>query len=581
MTAPARPIDTPSDQPTTGKTPDFGKGLTLREQAQRLHAEMSNERQSFISHWRDINRVLFPRRGRFTLTDANKGDRRNKDIIDSTATFAARTLASGMMSGITSPARQWFRLTTIDAELANAPAVKEWLYQLTQRMFDVLAKSNFYDTMHMVYGDQGVYGTAPFLVDEDDEDVIRCYPFPVGSYNIANDEKLRVRSFSREWQMTTRQLIGKYGARCSAAVRTAWESGQAEQWWPVTQVIFPNPDFNPGRIASRYKRFRSVSYESGTNEGDGLLRDSGYDEFPVLVARWETTAEDVYATDCPGMLALGDINQLQFGEKKGMQALEKKVNPPLVSPTSLKNSPVTQLPGGITYDDNETTKGLRPLHQVTPDLADLENKQSQVRSRIERAFFADLFLMISQMEGADRPTATEIAERKQEKLLALGPMLNRLDKGVFNPFVDRLFQIMLRRGQVPPPPRELQGQELKAEYISILHAAQKSDGLGQLERFTTYAVTLAEKAQDPSILDRIDKDALIETYHDMSGVDPKILRSDEAVAQLRAQRQKQQQQMQQADSMMRAGKGAKDLAAADTGGKNALTDILAGVGGGQ
>jgi hypothetical protein len=277
------------------RPPQAARHLTDRQRLELLHSQLVTERQSFLQHWKDINRVLFPRRGRFTITDANKGDRRNKDIIDATATFAARTLASGMMSGITSPAREWFRLTTSDASLADQPAVKEWLYQTSKDMFAILAKSNFYDVIHMVYGDGGVYGTAPFFVDEDDEDVIRCYPFPIGSYCIANDAKLRVRTFTREYRMTVRQVVEKFGWDvCSRSVQNAWNNGNTEQWVDIVHVICPNPDYDATQLQARFKPFLSAYYERGANEGTGLLRQSGYDEFPVFVMRWECTAEDVY-----------------------------------------------------------------------------------------------------------------------------------------------------------------------------------------------------------------------------------------------------------------------------------------------
>ena len=47
------------------------------------------------------------------------GDRRNSKIIDPTASLASSVLSSGMMSGITSPARPWFRLATPDPDLMD------------------------------------------------------------------------------------------------------------------------------------------------------------------------------------------------------------------------------------------------------------------------------------------------------------------------------------------------------------------------------------------------------------------------------------------------------------------------------
>ena len=84
----------------------MGKPQTKRERYNILRAQLDNERSSFLTDWRECNDFILPRRGRFLISDVNKGGRRNKGIIDSTATLAVRTLRSGMMAGITPTARE-------------------------------------------------------------------------------------------------------------------------------------------------------------------------------------------------------------------------------------------------------------------------------------------------------------------------------------------------------------------------------------------------------------------------------------------------------------------------------------------
>jgi len=107
---------------------------TKRQKYETLRGQLDLERSSFTAHWRDLSDYILPRRSRFTLSDVNRGERKNKNIIDSTATLAARTLRSGMMAGITSPARPWFRLTTPDPEMAEFGPVRGWLDQVQNRM---------------------------------------------------------------------------------------------------------------------------------------------------------------------------------------------------------------------------------------------------------------------------------------------------------------------------------------------------------------------------------------------------------------------------------------------------------------
>lgn len=559
--------------------PAVAPQLSRRKRMELLVTQLDQERSTHWSHWQQINSVMFPRRGRFFITDENRGDRRNKSIIDSTATFAARNASAGMMTGTTNPARDWFLLTTQDPDLAERSNVKEWLYLTAERMRAILLQSNFYDVMHAADGDMLVYGTSPFLMEEDDEDVVRFEEFPIGSYWLAIDHKRRVTTFARECSMTVEQIVTWFGyEKCSTAVRDAWTNGVLGARFAIVHVIAPNEQYDARRMTSKYKKFYSCYYEKA-NGDDRFLRESGYDEFPVLTCRWSVTGQDVYGTDCPGMTALGDVLQLQFGEKKSMQALDKLVNPPLAAPGSLFNKVINQLPGGVTYDDGVSQgHGIRALHEVRPDFGKLEAKQEQVRGRIERAFYADIFQMttyLAEIEGKQPRTAAEIAVREQEKLSALGPVLQRLNKDVYDPLINRLFNMMVRRGDLPPVPPELEGQDLKVEYISILHTAQKATGLAGMERFIAAAGAVAlAKAQDTTgTMDVVNTDEYLDEHGKASGIPPRLIRSADEVAKMRDDRAKAMQQQQQAQTLKDASQGAKNLSETDTQGDNALTAL--------
>lgn len=551
--------------------------LTKRQQFELLRAQLDSERQSFIPHWRDLSDYILPRRSRFHLSDANKGDRRNKNIIDSTATLAARTLRSGMMSGVTSPARSWFRLTTPDPELAEFGPVKNWLSQVQSRMTTSYLRSNLYNVLPIMYGDLGVFGTAPISIEEDfTGEVIHAQSFPIGSYMIAKDFKGKVNVFFREFRMTVRQLIETFGevvdgkpnwSVFSTQVKNLWDAGNYEAWIDVCHVIMPNKDYKPKNPMSKYKKFLSYYYERGSSgnanylksdDMDRYLRESGYDYFPILCPRWETTGEDVYATSCPGMEALGDIKQLQHGEKRIMEAVDKIIRPPMKASSSLKNQAASLLPGDITYVDGGGS--FEPAIEINFRINEMENKQAQVRSRIQRAFYEDLFLMLA---NSDRRqiTAREIEERHEEKLLALGPVLEQLNQDVLDPLTDIMFDIHVRQGLIPPPPQELQGIDLKVEYVSVMAQAQKLIGISSVDRFVGFVGNLA--GTDPGVLDKIKSDKIVDVYADMTSVPPNIVRSDDEVQELRNQRAEAQRAQAEAEQMAVAASTAKTLSDID------------------
>ena len=125
---------------------------------------LKSERTSWMTHWQEISEVLTPRTGRFLVSDNNKGDKRHRAILDNTGTRALRTLAGGMMAGMTSPARPWFRLTTLNPELDESYEVKDWLGRVTSLMQMVFAKSNIYQSLTMAYEELGAYGTAAVIL---------------------------------------------------------------------------------------------------------------------------------------------------------------------------------------------------------------------------------------------------------------------------------------------------------------------------------------------------------------------------------------------------------------------------------
>jgi hypothetical protein len=567
---------------------------TKRSRLESLRTQMETERSSFSAHWRDLGDFILPRRTRFFLSDSNKGDRRSQKIIDSTATIAARTLRAGMMGGITSPARPWFRLSTPDADLSESSDVKGWLDTVTTRMRTVFIKSNLYNALPLIYGDLGVFGSAAMFVEEDLEDVIRCYTMPLGSFSIANDAKLRVRVFFREFRMTVRQVVETFAMdpvtqaidweNVSSHAKSLYDQGLKEQWMDICHVIMPNPDYKPEMISSKFKKFYSGYYERGgssaqqsnymADEQNKMLRESGYDIFPVLAPRWEVAGEDIYGTSCPGMETLGDIRQLQLGEKRGAQAIEKMVNPPMVAPTSLRTVKTSLLPGDITYsDEREGQKGFRPAHEVNPRIQELEMKQEQVRQRIRRAFFEDLFLMLATSDRR-QITAREVEERHEEKLLALGPVLEQLNQDLLDPLIDITFDIMLKQGLIPPPPPELEGVTLRVEYVSIMAQAQKLVGVSGLERFAGFVGNLAAQSGNPAVLDKVDTDQLIDVYADTISVPSEVVRSDEDVAQMRQGREQAAQAQQRVETIDTAASAAQKLAGASLEDDNALKRLI-------
>ena len=578
----------------------------LKRNLEWLRNQMETERNSFVDQWQDCNDFILPRRARFFVTDKNRGERRNLKIKDTTPSLAARTLRAGMMAGITSPARPWFRLAHDNPELMEAEGVKAWLHESTERMRGVFLRTNLYKALTTVYGDIGVFGTGGILMEEDPDKLIHFECLPIGSYMIANNEYGRVNVMIREFQMSVRQIVDKFGrvnpdnpeeidwSRITTSTKNLWDSGNPQADIRVVHCIRPNPDYNPNLLASKYKRFSSVYYElgvsntaGGTGLGGGgghveenrILRIGGFDNFMGLFPRWEVTGEDDYGSECPGFTAIGDIKQLQYGESLSLQGIEATVKPPMLAPTALKNNDATTVPGGITYVDmREGLTGFQPAYQLDFNVERMERKQEQVRMRTSRAFYEDLFLMLANDDRSQRATAREIEERHQEKLLALGPVLEQLNQDLLDPLIDNTFMMMDRAGMIPEPPPALEGQEIKVEYISIMAQAQRAMGLGAINDLSNFVAK--EMAVDPSAGDGLDRDEMIRTYAELTSSPPDLILSKEALEQKRAQRAEMEQKAMANEQMNIAADSAQKLGNTPVGGEQetALDALTGGLG---
>ena len=549
---------------------------TRLERIQKVTVAMDNEFASFKPQYRDLGDYIVPTRTRFTLSDTNRGDRRNLKIIDATATLASRTLRSGFVAGMTSPARPWFRVTLDDTKLAEYGPVKIWLDGVTKIMSSFFLRSNLYSLLPVVYGDMGDFALGSLFVEEDFENVMHSYSFPIGSYRIANDDKLRVRVFYREFKMTVRQIVRKFGklssdgsslpdwSNISLPVRTCWERGEYEAWFNVKHIVKQNESRDDSRILSKFKPYSSLYYESSTpGEDDRFLSEKGYSYFPLLAPRWEVAGEDVYGTSCPGMIALGYIKALQTMQKRKAQAVEKSLNPPMTGPTALKGKRSSILPGDITYVDSQNeSQRFRPAHEVSPQTEAILLDIQDHRTMIRRAYYEDLFLMLAQSEDVQR-TAREIDERHEEKLLALGPVLEQTDQDLLDPLIDIGFNLGIAQEKFPPPPPEIQGKRLKIEYVSIMAQAQKLAGIANIERFTSFVVNLAATSGISEVLDKADLDQTVDVYGERLGVDAELIRDDDAVAVIRERRLQQQQQQQTMNALDQAADTVQKLSKAD------------------
>lgn len=547
---------------------------TEREELTRRLTTLRNERSSWTQQWKDIFDHFRPRAYRHLKSDANNGERKDKQIFNSAPVLAGRTLVNGLMASMTSKARPWFRLGVHEQLVIEDHAAKVWLADVEETLREALSRSNVYDKLLDVYYDIALAGTAALHIEADDETVFRAYTFPVGQYCLALNAKLIVDTIYREYSMTAAQMVEQFGTdEMSITALQAYREKRYDTRFDVVMCIAPNREYVQGRLGWQGKKFVSHWFEASTENSKGFLRKSGFDEFPVMAPRWSTTGEDIYGAS-PAMDALGDCKSLQHREKRKAQLVDKIVNPPMVGPSGLKK--INLLPGETTFIDGlQGQTEFRPAYIVNPQaMPTMMEEIRNIEERINGIMFANLWLSITQQDS--QMTAREVGERREEKYLQLGTLLERVTTELLSPMMTRCFALCLRAGKIPPAPPQLQGLELKIEYTSAMAAAQKILGTTAIERMTAFVGNLS--TIQPSVLDKIDLDDAADRYGEALGVPPSMIRTDDDVAKLRADRSEQQQQIQAMQSVQEGAVAAKTLSDTDTGGTNALTSMLQGLG---
>lgn len=545
---------------------------TEQKRLQGIIAELRSDRLPFWNLWREVANYFLPKRYVWLQSDKEMRIRNAKNpyILDSTGTTAARILASGMMNGITSPSRPWFRLRIAGFE-HEGDAVAIWADEVVRRMLFIMSESNFYNAMAVLYLDLVIFGTAGMLIYEDDDTVIRCYNPALGEYYLSQNYRLAVDTFAREFKQSVKQLAKNFGEEnLSPTLKAKYKAGgqQCLHLYDVTHLIEPN--YDGSSVPSKFK-YVETYWETNSIAQGQILAQRGFNELPGIFPRWELTANDSYGTS-PAMDALPDVIQLQHETKRKAQGLDKMINPPIVADIQLEHRPTALMPNGITFVAGNNNVGAKPLYQINAPLQEMTEDIREVQLRIREIFHNNLFNMISQLDTVR--SAAEIDARREEKLVMLGSVLDRFESEALGPAINRIYAIMDRQGMLPEPPEEVEDADIEIQYVSILSTAQSAVAAAPVERWVGMVGNLAAVA--PDVLKVPDWSELVRNYGTAIGVHARDMRSREDVEEL-AEEEKAQLAAQEAAV---AGKelvdGAQTLSETDVGGgSNALQQLLA------
>ncbi len=519
---------------------DLSKGILSR------YERLEGQRQNWETHWQEVADYMQPRKADVTKQRA-RGDKRMEQVFDSSPIQAVELLAASLHGMLTNPSTPWFTLRFKDEDIDNEDEAKLWLEASTDAMYTAFNRSNFQQEIFELYHDLITFGTAAMFIEEDDDDIIKFSTRHINEVFIAENDKGRIDTIYRRFNISARAAIQKFGESVSSDVQGKATKNPYDEV-EILHAVYPRSEFNPNKKDKANMPFESVymEYKNG-NE----LSVGGFKEFPFVVPRYLKASNEIYGRS-PAMTALPDVKMLNEMCKTTIKAAQKQVDPPLLVPDDGFLLPVRTVPGGLNFYRSGTRDRIEPLNIGANNPLGL-NMEQQRRDSIRAVFYVNQLMM----QQGPQMTATEVIQRNEEKMRLLGPVLGRLQSELLKPLIDRVFAILLRNNMLPQAPEFLSGRDIEIEYVSPLAKAQKSTELQSIMRAVEILGSLANVAP---VFDYVNFDNLVKHLADIVGVPQKILKSQSQVNAERQQAQQQQQEMQQMQQLQQVAKAGGDIA---------------------
>ncbi|WP_302556510.1 portal protein [uncultured Desulfovibrio sp.] len=463
-----------------------------------------------------------------------------------------------------------------EPDLSRSHAGQRYLDEVEARMRVVLQRCNFYNAMHTIYAELGTFGTVFVFELADLRHGFRFVPLCAGQYVLDTDAARRVDTVFHRMHMSLRQMVQSFGPEALPENLRLAARRTPDQRHAVIHAVLPRTERLPRLAGPCHMPWASVYWLEGREGQVVPLKESGFLGFPGFGPRWDVAANDVYGRS-PAMDALPDCRMLQQMGITTLKAIHKAVDPPMSVHAGLRSVGLDLTPGGINFVDSlpgQSQPVATPLLQVKPDLAQARSAMEAVQQQIRAGLYNDLFRLI--LEGRSKVTASEIAAREEEKLLLIGPVLERLHDELLIPLIDRTFRLMLALDMLPPCPPELSGRHLKVEFVSLLAQAQKLVGISATDQYL--ALTLKAASAWPEALDSVDVDNLLDNYAQSLGLPANLTRPREERARMRAGREEARQAEQQLELLQKAadlGHTLADSGLTVEGEKSSVLQVLA------
>jgi len=498
----------------------------------RRLGQMRGDRMPHEQAWRDCFDYSFPLRAdglNGQIIDAQVGQSKKAQLLDSTSTDSCRTLASGLMSGLTPASARWVALDVQDEDDEG----RRWLDEAADDMWKNIHAGNFDSEAFEACLDVVAAGWFALFVDEQEDGSLTFNQWPISELYCATSRAGGpVDIVYRDYQLTAEQAVAEFGAKVSSSTRDLAEKDPGKKV-DFVHAIYPRQVSVVGAKRAVNMPIASCHVEKAPQI---LVRESGYQEMPVIVARWQRLPRSVYAVG-PMWDALPDTRELNELVALEKSAIEMAVSPPLMAVDDGVLNPKLVTVGPRKMIVVSSTDSIKPLYDgAQVDIA--WTAKDKLQAAIRRVLMAD------QLQPQDGPamTATEVHVRVGLIRQLLGPVYGRMQAEYLQPLIERVFGLRYRRGAFGEVPESLAGRDFTVRYISPLARAQRLEDVTATERFFANVGAMAQAK--PEVLDNIDGDEAVRVLAEGLGVPDKVVKRMDDVVAFREAKQKQAAQDQ-------------------------------------
>lgn len=526
----------------------------------REHESLKGRRGNWESIWQQTADRIWPGQSEF-ISKRSPGESRTDKVFDSTSALALEKFGAALQSLLVPDSQQWHKVSLPGSPKNLEIESQQYFDRVTNFLFGARyrASANFSSQVFEVFKSLGAFGTGVLFVDEMPGSSLFYKAIHLAEVYIAENSSGRIDTVHREYEYTASQIVERFKMleELPGKIKAAYEKGDHNSKFKLIHCVKPNRDMIAGRMDYRGKPL--VSYDI-LCEFRQVLRESGYNTNPYCVARYTTSAREVYGRG-PATLVLPDIKMVNEMEKTTLRAGHRAVDPPILLQEDGALGAFNANPGALNYGTiDESGRAMAQPFNTGANLPWAFEMADAKRRVIQDAFLITLFQILVETPNM---TATEALLRAQEKGELLAPTKGRLETELLGPMIDRELDILGRAGQLPDdPPQELidAGGEIEIEYTSPLSKMQRAaDGVAILRSIEQ----IGPLAQiDPRAIRRINPDKALKQLWEINGAPADILYTDEEIAAMDAEEQAQAQAQDLLQAAPVAASAARDLAMA-------------------